>query len=206
MAFLDYFIIIIIVVNILYGASKGLINGLFGFASLLASIFITKNYYGFVAEFIITNTNLTDYISSFIIKREVENSIEEGIVWQVLPSSYLGEGIIFYLTSVIISTIALFATFFLVRLCLLLLQLLLKEVFKLPVLNLVNFIGGALFGLVKGLLVLLLIFALIIPISTFFYADHINGYIESSMLARYFYSYNFVLKWILNNALDIILT
>ena len=70
MAFLDYFIIIIIVVNILYGASKGLINGLFGFASLLASIFITKNYYGFVAEFIITNTNLTDYISSFIIKEK----------------------------------------------------------------------------------------------------------------------------------------
>ena len=209
MNWLDYTILILIVVSVLYGAVRGLIHSLFKFAGLIASIIITKMYYGYVTKFIIDNTNIVASVNTFIAKKNLDGgSLNTGLMeelYMTLPVGMIIDDFTGYIAMVIINCIALFITFIIVKLCLSLLELLLKEVFKLPVLSTINHSGGAILGLVESILILLLIFALAVPISTFSSLSYINSSIEASVLSKYFYSYNFILKWILDNALNIIL-
>lgn len=199
MNWLDYSILIIIVIGVLTGAFKGLIHSFFQFTGLIISIIAAKKYYGFVSQFMIANTNIETAIHTFISQK---NIMEE--LYLTLPTAKVLGDFTGYITVVVINCIALFTTFMAVRICIALLEALLKEVFKLPVLSTINHSGGAIFGFVESVLSLLLIFAILVPISTFGKLDFISRAIEGSILSKYFYSYNFILKWILENALNAI--
>ena len=200
MNWVDYTILIIIVVSVLYGAARGLIHSLFKLAGFIASIVVTRLYYGAVAKLIIENTSIVAKINNSIaLKGENLN------LFSILPVGKMTDDFQSYIVVVIINCIALFATFIVVKLALTLLELLLKEVFKLPVLKTVNYSGGALFGLIESVFLLLLIFALAIPLSNLERFSFIGASIEESLLAGYFYAYNFILKWLLESTLSIIL-
>lgn len=194
----DYTILIIIVVSVLYGAARGLIHSLFKLVGFIASIVVTRLYYGSVAKLIIENTSVVSKINNSL-------AIKGENLLSVLPVGKITDDFHSYIIMVIINCIALFATFIVIKLALTLLELLLKEVFKLPVLKTVNYSGGALFGLIESVFLLLLIFALAIPLSNLERFSFIGATIKESLFARYFYTYNFILKWLLDSALSIIL-
>lgn len=206
---LDYFILIFVVISILYGAARGFIHSLFKFIGLIASIIITKLYYSHVAEFIIDNTKIVSSINAFLTNKNLSSdNFNSGFmeVFNIMvPVEIMIDGFSNYLTMLLINTIALVATFFVIRLCILLLELLLKEVFKLPILNILNYMGGAILGFIGSVFILLLIFTLITPMSVFNNFDYISRAIEESSFSGYFYSYNFILKWILENTKNAVL-
>jgi hypothetical protein len=68
----------------------------------------------------------------------------------------------------------------------------------------VNSIGGAFIGLAKNVLVIMLIFTIITPASAIKPLSAIASGIEASTLAKYFYTYNFILGWIWSAALDLL--
>lgn len=207
MNWIDYAILITIVVSVLYGAARGLIHSLFKLVGFVASIAITRLYYSSVARFMIDKTSIDTIINNNLVLGDTgvtASGILEGL-YMILPVSKIADDFRSYIVMVIINCIALFATFIVVKLALTLLELLLKEVFKLPVLRTINYSTGALFGLIESLLLLLLIFSLAVPLTALGKFSFIGSSIEGSMLAKYFYSYNFILKWMFESGLNIIL-
>ena len=206
---LDYAILVILVIGLLSGAIRGLIHSFFQLAGLIIAIIIAKKYYTYVSDFIISNTNIDNAIHSFINKKNVSEVLSNGglleELYLLLPTGRILNDFTGYITMILINCITLFITFTVVRICIALLEIFLKEVFKLPVLSTINHSGGAIFGLVETVLALLLVYAILVPVATFGRFDIINKAIETSTLSKYFYSYNFILKWIFDNALNIIL-
>ncbi len=207
MNWVDYLILAIIVVSVLYGAARGLIHSIFKLVGLIGSIVITKLYYVFVTEFLIEYTGIVGAVSTFVSnKSSGGESLNMGLLeGMALPAGILIEKFSEQIVAIIVNCIGLLATFAVVRLCITLLELLLKEAFKLPVLNTINYTGGAILGLVESILILLVVFALTIPFSALGSFSYINSSIGESVLAKYFYSYNFILSWIVQSALSILL-
>ena len=207
MNWLDYGVLAIIAISTLAGAAKGLIHSFFQFAGLIISIIVSKKYYIFVSNLIINNTKIETAIHAFIGKKGVSEALSDGSflegLYLTLPTGKLFNDFTGYITAVIINCIALLITFITIRICIALIETLLKEVFKLPVLSTINHSGGAILGLVGSILALILIFAVLIPISLLEKFAFLKEAIEVSVLSKYFYSYNFILKWMLDNALNI---
>ena len=209
MNWVDYAILTTIVISVLYGAARGLIHSLFKLVGFIGSIIVTRLYYGSVAKFIIDNTRIVTWINNSLVLKGTEiTGIEGGLLGSllfILPVGKIADDFRSYIVMVIVNCLALFATFIVVKLALTLLELLLKEVFKLPVLRTVNYSTGALLGLVESIFILFLIFALVVPLSSLDKFAYMGISIERSVLAKYFYTYNFILKWLLHSGLDIIL-
>lgn len=207
MNWLDYGVLAIVGIGTLAGAAKGLIHSFFQFAGLIISIIASKKYYVFVSNFIINNTNIETAIHAFIGEKGVSKALSDGAfledLYLSLPSSKMFNDFTGYITTIIINCLTLLITFITIRICMTLIETLLKEVFKLPVLSTINHSGGALLGLIGSVLALILIFAILIPISLLERFVFLKEAIEASVLSKYFYSYNFILKWIIDNALNI---
>ncbi|MDF2519750.1 MAG: Colicin production protein, partial [Clostridia bacterium] len=109
-----------------------------------------------------------------------------------------------FLSIAIVNLISIIAIYFIARFVLAIVEGYVKSAAKLPVLNEVNRLGGGAIGLIKTVLILLLIFAAIIPVSNALPWQGFRDALQSSVLAGYFYSYNFILGWIWNTALEII--
>lgn len=206
---LDYAVLVILVIGVLAGAIRGLIHSVFQLVGLIIAIIAAKKYYTYVSNFIISNTNIENAIHAFINKKNVSEVLSNGglleELYLTLPVVRILNDFTGYITMVLINCIALFITFMAARICIALLEVFLKEVFKLPVLSTINHSGGAIFGLVETVLVLLLVYAILVPVATFGRFNMINKAIETSTLSKYFYSYNFILKWIFDNTLNIII-
>ncbi|MDD2481241.1 MAG: CvpA family protein [Lutispora sp.] len=198
MNWLDYIIIAIIVLGVVYGAIKGFVHSVFSIGGLIISIIAAKKYHMFVAKFLIDYTRIEDILLGFIQK----NKVTEVFMFSI-PVNKGFNDLYQYITMVIINCIALLLAFMAARVCMLLLEALLSGVFKLPVLSVINRSGGAVLGLTQSILILLLCFAIFVPMSSIGKFDFIHQAIGSSLLSKYFYKYNFILGWALNTALNI---
>ncbi|MPM70996.1 hypothetical protein SDC9_117959 [bioreactor metagenome] len=198
MNWVDYIIVSIIAIGVLYGAARGLIHGLFSIGGLIVSIIAAKKYSGLVAEALVAYTGIENKLLEFIQK----NKITEAFAFS-LPVEKGFDDLYQYITMVIINCIALLLAFMAVRICMLLLEALLKGVFRLPVLSTINHSGGAILGLVQSVLILLFIYAIFIPIASVEKFNFMQQAIETSLLSKYFYKYNFMMSWALDTALNI---
>ena len=198
MNWLDYIIITIIVLGVVYGAIKGFVHSVFSIAGLIISIIMAKKYHMFVAKLLVDYTRIEDILLGFIQK----NKVTEAFMFSI-PVNKGFNNLNQYITMVIINCIALLLAFVAARVCMLLLEALLSGVFKLPVLSAINRSGGAVLGLTQSILILLLCFAIFVPMSSIGKFDFIHQAIGSSLLSKYFYKYNFILGWALDTALNI---
>jgi uncharacterized membrane protein required for colicin V production len=65
-------------------------------------------------------------------------------------------------------------------------------IFKVPVLRQLDKIGGFLFGIIKGMVIVYIIFALLSPITYIFPDGKISKGIDESILSEYFIHQNFI--------------
>lgn len=198
MNWLDYTILSVITILTLYGAARGFIHGLFSVGGLIISIIAAKKYYAYFAEFLIEKTGIEDTILAFIVK----NKVTEAFALK-LPFDKGFNNIYQYITIVIINCIAILLVFLAARICLSLLEALLKEVFRLPVLSTINHSFGAILGFTHAVLIILFCFAMLMPLASLEKFDFINQAISNSLLSKYFYQYNFIFGWALNTTLNI---
>mgnify|MGYP001267181274 CR=1 FL=1 len=198
MNWLDYTILSIITIFTLYGAARGFIHGLFSVGGLIISIIVAKKYYAHFAEFLIEKTGIEDVLLSFIEKNKVTEAFA-----MTLPFDKGFNDIYQYITIVIINCIGILLVFMAARICLSLLEVFLKEVFRLPVLSTINHSFGALLGFTHAVLIILICFAIFMPLASLEKFDFIHQAISNSLLSKYFYQYNFIFGWALNTTLNI---
>ncbi len=101
------------------------------------------------------------------------------------------------LTKVIISILSLILLFFLIRLALYFIGLILQGLTKLPLLKQMDRLGGLALGMVEGLLMVYIISAVLMLFNSSPRFGQIFSVIDASVLARFFYENNFIINWII---------
>lgn len=207
MNWIDIIIVVLLCIGVFSGAARGFVASITSVACMIVSIIIAKTYYKTLALFLIVNTPLKDVISDFLVKRKLLqgfNNLMPGGAMETFYSDYFTKDINTFLSIAIINLISIIAIYLAVRFILFIVEGYVKGAAELPVLNEINRLGGGAIGLIKTVLVLLLIFAAIVPISNIIPWQGLKDALQGSTLAKYLYSYNFILGWIWNTALDLI--
>ena len=206
MNWIDYGIIAILVFGVISGLRKGLVMSISSIICLMASIMVAKTYYKTATIFLVENTAIEEKITSFLsekafVKNMLLSPSGESTVFSI--SNSFTSDLNSFVTVLIINAISVLIIFLAVRFLLGIAEGFLARVVEVPGLREVNGIGGAIVGFAKNVIVIMLIFTIITPVSAIKPLSGIAGGIEASTLSKYFYTYNFILGWIWSAALDI---
>lgn len=205
MNWVDYAIIVILALGFISGLRRGFIRTVSSVICLLVSIMVAKTYYKAVTVFLVENTSIEETITGFLaekgfVKSMMAAPMGESAVFSI-SNSFIGD-LNSFVTVLIINALSMLMIFLTARFVLGIAEGALVSVVKMPGLREVNSIGGAVIGLAKNIIVIMLVFTIITPISALKSLSIVGNGIEQSTLAGHFYNYNFILGWIWSAALD----
>ncbi len=226
---MDIVIIVIILLSAVNGLIKGFIITAFNLVGYIVAGIIAKLYYPFLATFIKDNTGIfvkaKDWVSEKVNETigtfegstdtssildifKLPNGIKEGMVDNIeaqnqlaTADSSLGNTIATSLTDVFISIISIIIVFVLARIVLAYLIRLLDVVARLPVLKQFNKISGLILGLLKGILIIHIAFAILTPIILTSPDGIVAKSTHDSEIGQYFYTNNLIIKVLKENGI-----
>lgn len=194
MNWVDIFMIIILIYTVTKGLRLGFLLSIFNMIQVLLSIIITKRYYSFVYEYIINNPkvyNIFKGITEFILKIFFYSKSKGDI--NLIPN-LISRGLLKIVTSIFVVITIFFLANRFINLFLGIFSFLLKA----PVLNQLNKIGGMLFGLMEGLLIIYILNLVLSPIASIFPKTFIGKSILDSIIYNYIGDLNLMLKFFSN--------
>lgn len=214
---LDLIIIGIILLCIIFGYKRGLVEVAFNLISFIIAIVLSLLLYQPVTNYIIDNTQFDENIKSIIvnhinpeeIQEQVEEPEKESDNLPDIVSNYIGktiseaattaknnatEVVATNLSITVIKIITLILLFIFIRIVLCLLKFLTNMLAKLPVINSINKIGGIVYGIIEGLFIVYLILAIAMAISTMTGNAEVLTYINDSNLGKTMFNNNILLK------------
>lgn len=220
MNWMDICIIIIIVISAFSGLSKGLVLSVFSIGSYILAFIAAKVYHPYLSRYIIDNTNLIPRVQKYVFDKiniaqgispdghdnifqaiNLPKSLEDTLLKSAAITEYsngLMGNIHGYIseviTKVILDLACIIIIFLVVKLALNLIGALFNGIASLPVINQFNRLGGFLFGIVKGVLIIFVLTALMVPITSIFNESFITEGLKNSTLAGFFYDYNIILN------------
>lgn len=224
MNWVDISIFAILALNSLIGLNQGFILSVFSLAGLIISYFLARLYYPVIAQVIINNQGIYDKLRGFVDKRLYSMFEEKADVFGPKPllegmnlprplidmiskspqvDSYTSEIstaaidiMSEALTRIFIDVISLIIAFIIARIILIFVVRVLSAFSELPLLNQFNKLLGLGFGLIKGILIILVILAILTP----FISVSPNGLVAEgvfgSTIGYYLYDNNILLKFL----------
>ena len=208
----DIIIILIIVLAVFVGMKKGLISCVIDILAVIVALILAITLCRPVTNAIIDNTefdeNLRETIVQNIPLNDVDFKVEEGSNLPEPVVEYINEitsdvntskdeaidTIARELASGILSVIAFIAIFFIVRLVLALVKIVAKIIDKIPLIGQINKLGGAICGLIEGLIIIYAILAVLSMISPLIANTQILEQIYNSNIGALMYNNNLILK------------
>ncbi|PAB58466.1 CvpA family protein [Anaeromicrobium sediminis] len=170
MSLVDSCVLIVCALSTLMGYLSGLIKSFFSIASYFIAGYVAKLYYKSVAVYIVENTSIGESINNL-----VSNSIATSAV-PVMGNALTNNVIFTTMTLSIVNIISIILVFIIVKIILSIASTLLNGVASLPILNGLNRLGGGAFGFVRGILIIFIVFAVIVPFNL-----NKNGKIEDEI-------------------------
>lgn len=208
---IDLVVIGIIAICIFLGYKKGLIGVLFTILSFLIALIIAFVLYKPISNAIIANTQIDETIQNAIMEKVLKNKTEENITPEQANNtsqividyinSYTNEikntgteivaknlaqttiGIVVFILLLIISRIILY--FF---------KAIFNIIAKIPIIKQVNKLGGIVYGVIKGLLIIYIILAITSLLAPMLSDLEIFKAVNNSFIAGYMYNNNLILK------------
>jgi len=177
MNWLDILILIIVIVIAVRGSSLGLIKSIIGFVSFVVAFFTANIFYDNLAIIITNNTKIVSSITSFFelnvfskltiptiqvpeisasvpkLNDQLNLLLENSNFINTSISNNFGE----FMARITINSASWILIFICVIFAVKLIGIALEGIFKLPGLKTMNFLGGFLLGLLKGLLLVFII-------------------------------------------------
>ncbi|WIV12537.1 CvpA family protein [Proteiniborus sp. MB09-C3] len=224
MNWVDMCIFAILAVNSLIGFNQGFIVSIFSLAGLLISYFAARLYYPIIAQFILNNQGIYDKMRGFVDKRLYSMfegkpdifgsaSLLEGLnlpkplvdIISKSPrvgsytsevSKYALDIMSEALTRIFIDVISLIIAFILARIILIFVVRILSAFSDIPILKQFNKILGLAFGLIKGILIILIILAILTPLVSVSPNGALAEGVFSSTVGYYLYDNNILLKYL----------
>lgn len=209
---IDIVVIAILILNIIIGYKKGLINVVFNILAFFIAIIITFILYKPVSNFIINNTEIDDKIKQTIIEnsKKEDNSDNEKTESSNIIQKYVEDSIKNAEEDAKEKTIELVANtisirgveiltgillFIVTRLILIVLGFITKFVANLPLIKQFNEIGGVLYGLFKGLLIIYIILTIMFFVVSINQKGIISKTIENSYITKILYDNNIIVNY-----------
>lgn len=185
---IDLILIAIILLSVFLGYKKGLVKlGTKLFAGIIA-IIVTIIIYKPIAGVIINNTQIDEKIRDTIIQNttaaineNTSNKLTNQIENEILPTEAenISKGVVYAITAIIL--------FVVVKILLSVVISLIDFVAKLPILKQFNEIGGIIYGLVRGVLIVCICILLIGVFTKINPENDLNSKIENSTITKFIY-------------------
>ncbi len=187
---IDIILVAILLLSTFLGYKKGLVKlGAKLFAGIIA-IIVTIVAYRPVSGMIINNTSIDEKIEEAIVqnatnyideKSEGSNVVADSIENQILPeqAKNIAQGVVYAVTAIVL--------FIAVKIVLGIIVSLLDFVANLPILKQFNEIGGILYGIVRGILIVGIIVLLMGVFTKINPESDLNEKIQSSFLTKTIY-------------------
>ncbi len=204
---LDIILVVILAGSIFLGYKKGLVKVAVSLFALIISLVVTLVLYRPISNAIINNTDWDEKIEQVIIEnttkkveetnqngniledaqKYIDNAVAEGqnnVVENVAP--VIAERVISIGTMIIL--------FIATRLVLILLTLVSNVITNLPIIKQFNELGGVIYGIVRGLIVIYALLAIAFFIVSMSSNINITNAIDSSFITKFMYSHNILLN------------
>lgn len=226
---MDIIIIALILLSAINGLIKGFIITAFNLVGYILAGIIAKMYYPFLATFIKDNTGIfvktKDWVtgkvnetigtfdgstntSSILDIFKFPNGIKEGMADNIEVQNQLatadpsiGNSLATSLTDILISIISIIIVFIVARFALAYLIRLLNVVARLPVLKQFNKISGLILGVLIGILIIHIAFAILTPIILTSPDGIVAKSTYDSEIGQYFYTNNLIIKALKENGI-----
>lgn len=215
----DLVIISILIFCIYWGQRRGLTDLLFKLIIFIVSLIISFVFYKPVANLVMEKTQIDEWLNVRIEETLIGHEIVDGELINK-DETNMSDGTIKLINSIIkdgvnetkdnlvryiaeklsyfmISTLTLIALLIIVRVCLGFLRSIASIIAKLPIINLVDKIGGFAFGLLKGIVVIYVVLAILSIISPLIANLRILNAINDSYIGSRMYNNNLLLNLII---------
>ncbi len=213
MNYIDAAVLLIIGFSCFQGYRRGFIKTLFDTLGVIVAFFLSKEFYYLVEDFLIDNTKLFTKVHDFIEKKSSSSLIGsmnkainipselQNILNNIIKTGDVAQADTFQvfvnnISIIVVRSISFIITFLIIYALLVALSNLINLVFKLPILNMTNRVFGAGTGLVKGVIVLYIIFALSSPLIGFMQENGIAKGVLDSESSKIFYDNNIILNYL----------
>lgn len=213
MNYIDILIIIFIVYSCFQGYKRGFIKTFFDTLGAVIAFFLSREFYHPVEDFLMNNTKLFVKVHKFFesnVSERIVETFDESLHIPVELKNILGNIIntgntaqadtfsvfVDNISIILIRSISFIITFLVVYALLVLLSNFIDIIFKLPILNLTNRLIGAVTGILKGVFILYIIFALASPLIGFMQDSKFVQNVLNSKSSNIFYENNLILNYL----------
>lgn len=209
---MDLIIIAILVLSIIMGYKKGLINVVFNIFAFFIALIATIILYRPVANIIINNTEIDDKIKSAIINNTTEEKQSEESSSNTGMQKYIEDAIkntadeaksqvietvantvsiraVEILTSIIL--------FIVIRAVLIVLKVFTQAIANLPLIKQFNELGGVVYGIAKGLIIVYIILTIMYFVVSINGKGNISEAINNSYITKILYNNNIIVNYCL---------
>ena len=197
---IDVIVVAIIWIVATVGYKKGLVKTVYSLIAFILAATLTALYHEAVAE----------YLMQFVFMQKIMEDINQGVVlkatsaetaamplWMNDAISVATMGVAEKIVQMIITIITVVITFVGVKIILGFTVGIVDVIMRLPILNIINSTGGMLFGVIKGVIIVLIICAvltLFVPMESY---ENIHNAISATYIAKYFYNNNILMTLIM---------
>lgn len=178
----DIIIIAIMALSIFLGYKKGLVKLGIGLCAGIIAIIAALILYRPITNLVINTTNIDENIEQHIIERTKTNEISDKMV----------PGVAKELTYNIIRAGVMLILYILIKIVLRFVTALADIIAKLPILKQCNELGGAIYGIVRGLLIIYVALMIINFIGQVNPQNKLHTKIEESHIAKEMYNKNVI--------------
>lgn len=201
----DLIIVAIILLFTFLGYKRGLVKLSIKLCTFIIAVIVAFMFYKPAANIIIANTGIDETIEKTITSNILPEgtSVDEKIDLNIdLPSIILEksentvQSIAESISTTIIETGSLLIIFVAVKIVLKFVTIIADLIAKLPILNQFNKLGGTVYGVLEGLLIVFVGFAIVSLIAPFMDSSIIET-INGSTLGAYLYNNNILLKFLM---------
>ena len=207
---LDIVIIAILALSIIMGYKKGLINVIFNIFAFFLAIIITLVLYKPVSDIIIKNTDIQEKIETAIIENtkgeenkkeeKTENGIQKYIENTMQNAEEDAKSKAIEVVAKDVSTkcieiITALILFVITRIILIVLKFLTETLANLPIVKQCNEIGGLLYGVIKGILIIYVILTIMFFIISLKPEGMTENLIETSYITKFLYNNNIIVNY-----------
>ncbi len=218
-------VLLILIVNALYGRKAGLIKTVFSLFSMIAAILLTSFISPQVSKVLQENEAVMEYMSgkveavlpleelgnkitdqiSFVDSLPIPEAMKTSIIENNNSDAYAEmavDNFTTYIThaiaNIVLNAIAFIVTFIVIIIILNIICSVLNIISKLPILNQINKTAGMLVGGVQGLIIIWVLGILVTVFSGSAFGQEVFGMINESAFLSFLYNNNLILRVITN--------
>mgnify|MGYP004568081143 FL=1 len=205
---LDILIIATLLISIVLGYKKGLINVAFNLCAFIIALIITLVLYRPITNFVIENTEFDEKIESVIIEKGISNDekdttedgtlnkyIEEYVTKSVdNTKNEIVKSTATIIAEKIIGIVVMIALFVITRILLIFAKAIINGIANLPIIKQFNELGGLLYGILRGLVIVYGILTIMFIVISMNNNGVLANAIDTSIISKILYENNIILN------------